>query len=589
MLLEFNKLKTTVRTRTGSVLENLPPKRVSNPDSLAWDDVADVVVVGFGGAGACASLEARECGADVIAIDRFRGGGATAYSGGIIYAGATKFQKDAGFNDSPEQMYSYLSQEVGDIVQPRTLRRYCDESAANLDWLIAHGVPYASDAYLDKTIYPPDGKFLYYSGNEKVPEFAARSTPAPRGHRPVGTGMTGHVYYAALAQAANKAGVRLRTHEKVIRLVLDDSARVIGVETSRVPDPLRAEHEDLYAKVIPMLPFKAVSSERATAAARALEARGTDTRLIRARRGVVLATGGFAYNLEMMRQYQPFFAKNYRALMRLGSAGCDGSGIALGQSVGGATGLMDKVYAARNIAPPNALLDGILINDAGKRFVNEDAYSGLLGLAIAEQPQGRAWLILPAASFRRAIKQSLTSGMLFFKFYGVPALLNMFLGGTKRAGSLEGLARKCGVDAAGLLRTMEAYRLTVAPGRTDEFGRVGENRKPIRKGPFYAINMSIPNVYAFTYFFTLGGLLVDEDTGAVKAAAGQPIEGLYAAGRAAVGLCSNGYISGMSIGDGMFSGRRAGRACAAENAARANHAMADVGHGKISIMTPTYS
>jgi 3-oxo-5alpha-steroid 4-dehydrogenase len=571
------------------VLENLPPKRVSNPDSLAWDDVADVVVVGFGGAGACASLEARECGADVIAIDRFSGGGATAYSGGIIYAGATKFQKDAGFNDSPEQMYSYLSQEVGDIVQPRTLRRYCDESAANLDWLIAHGVPYASDAYLDKTIYPPDGKFLYYSGNEKVAEFAARSTPAPRGHRPVGTGMTGHVYYAALAQAANKAGVRLRTHEKVIRLVVDDSARVIGVETSRVPDPLRAEHEDLYAKVIPMLPFKAVSSERATAAARALEARGTDTRLIRARRGVVLATGGFAYNLEMMRQYQPFFAKNYRALMRLGSAGCDGSGIALGQSVGGATGLMDKAYAARNIAPPNALLDGILINDAGKRFVNEDAYSGLLGLAIAEQPQGRAWLILPAASFRRAIKQSLTSGMLFFKFYGVPALLNMFLGGTKRAGSLEGLARKCGVDAAGLLRTMEAYRLTVAPGRTDEFGRVGENRKPIRKGPFYAINMSIPNVYAFTYFFTLGGLLVDEDTGAVKAAAGQPIEGLYAAGRAAVGLCSNGYISGMSIGDGMFSGRRAGRACAAENAARANHAMADVGHGKISIMTPTYS
>jgi 3-oxo-5alpha-steroid 4-dehydrogenase len=75
--------------------------------------------------------------------------------------------------------------------------------------------------------------------------------------------------------------------------------------------------------------------------------------------------------------------------------------------------------------------------------------------------------------------------------------------------------------------------------------------------------MSIPNVYAFTYFFTLGGLLVDEDTGAVKNAAGQTIDGLYAAGRAAVGLCSNGYISGMSIGDGMFSGRRAGRACAA--------------------------
>src|SRR3546814_20349918 len=97
-----------------------------------------------------------------------------------LYAGGTRFQKEAGFEDNAEQMYSYLSMEVGDIVRPETLRRYCDESAANLEWLIAHGVPYASAPYLDKTIYTPDGKFLYYSGNEKVPEYAARAAPAPR-------------------------------------------------------------------------------------------------------------------------------------------------------------------------------------------------------------------------------------------------------------------------------------------------------------------------------------------------------------------------------------------------------------------------
>jgi 3-oxo-5alpha-steroid 4-dehydrogenase len=74
--------------------------------------------------------------------------------------------------------------------------------------------------------------------------------------------------------------------------------------------------------------------------------------------------------------------------------------------------------------------------------------------------------------------------------------------------------------------------------------------------------MSIPNTWAFTYFFTLGGLVVNEQTGAVSTEKSADIAGLYAAGRAAVGLCSNGYISGMSIGDGMFSGRRAGRACA---------------------------
>jgi 3-oxo-5alpha-steroid 4-dehydrogenase len=459
-------------------------------------------------------------------------------------------------------MYAYLRQEVGDIVQPRTLRKYCDESAANLEWLIGHGVPYASDPYLEKTIYPPDGKFLYYSGNEKVPEFCAHAEPAPRGHRPVGTGMTGRVYYAALAKAAHQAGVRLRTHEKAVRLVLDGNSRVVGVETAFIPQADRAGLDKLYAKVVPMIPFKAVSSERATAAARKLEARVAQTRLIRARRGVILTTGGFAYNLPMMRQHQPFFAQHYRALMRLGSAGCDGSGITLGQSVGGAVDQMDKVYAARNVAPPNALLDGVLVNEAGRRFVNEEAYSGLLGLAIAAQSHGTAWLLLPAASLRAAIKQTLTGGLLFFKFYGIPALLNLLFGGTKRGRDLDRLAHKCGIDPTTLRRTLDACHQPLEPGRADEFGRPGENRKPLGNGPYYAINMSIPNIYAFTYFFTLGGLVVDEDTGAVRSGDGHSISGLYAAGRAAVGLCSNGYISGMSIGDGMFSGRRAGRACA---------------------------
>jgi 3-oxo-5alpha-steroid 4-dehydrogenase len=290
--------------------QNLSVIRIEAPDEICWDDASDVLVVGFGGAGACAAIEAREQGAQVTAFDRFAGGGATAYSGGIIYAGGTRFQREAGFEDSAEQMYAYLRQEVGDVVTARTLRRYCDESAANLDWLIAQGVPYASEPDLEKTIYPPDGKYLYDSGNEKVPEFAASALPAPRGHRPVGTGLTGHIYYEALANAAKRAGVVLRTHEQITRLVVDGSARVIGVETAPLPEYCRSEHQRLYAKVVPMMPFKAATSERATAAARSLE-------------------------------------------------------------------------------------------------------------------------------------QAVSSGRLFFKFYGVPALLNIFLGGTRRASSLARLADKC--------------------------------------------------------------------------------------------------------------------------------------------------
>src|SRR3546814_13736260 len=108
----------------------------------------------------------------------------------------------------------------------------------------------------------------------------------------------------------------------------------------------------------------------------------------------------------MLGKHRPFFAENYRALMRLGSMGCDGSGIALGQSVGGGTDRMDSVYAARNVAPPSALLDGVLVNTKGERFINEESYSGSLGLAIADQPEGTAWLIMTSKSFYRAVTKA---------------------------------------------------------------------------------------------------------------------------------------------------------------------------------------
>lgn len=542
----------------------LPPLKVASSDDVVWDETADVVVVGFGGAGACAALQARESGAEVIAVDRFTGGGATAYSGGVIYAGNTRFQREAGYEDSADAMYSYLAMEAGDIVRPETLRRYCDESEANLEWLIGHGVPYASDLFLEKTIYPPDGKFLYYSGNEKVPEYASKTPPVPRGHRAVGTGMSGYAYYEPLARSAERLGVKLRQHERAVRLIQDANGRVIGVETAMVPEAHRKAHQKEHAKVIPMLPFKAGISERAVVRSRQLEERVSQTRRIRARGGVVLSTGGFAMNLKMLHRYRPFLADNYQALMRLASLGCDGSGIELGQSVGGATDRMDSIYAARIIAPPNSLLHGIMVNKRGERFINEEAYSGFLGLAIGDQPEGKSWLVLPGRSFRAAIKEALCSGALFLKFYGAPALLNFLLGGTRRAGSLAQLARKCGIDPDGLTLTGSQVSAGIAAGEPDPFGKSEENRVALDEGGFVAINFAITNHFAFSQLFTLGGLKVDEDTGNVIDEAGKSVAGLYAAGRAAVGLCSNGYISGMSIGDGMFSGRRAGKAASRE-------------------------
>lgn len=168
-----------------------------------WDDEADIVVVGFGGAGACAALEAAQNGAAVMALDRYHGGGATAASGAIVYAGGgTPFQQAAGHDDTPEEMYRYLKLEVGEAVSDSTLRRFCNESPGNIAWLEEAGVPFEASLCPFKTSYPTDDYYLYFSGNELVLRYEAQAKPAPRGHRAKGPGISGLTLYHALEKAA---------------------------------------------------------------------------------------------------------------------------------------------------------------------------------------------------------------------------------------------------------------------------------------------------------------------------------------------------------------------------------------------------
>ena len=147
-----------------------------------WDHEADVVVVGFGGAGACAAIEGVDNGASVIAVERFNGGGTTKMSGGVTYlGGGTKYQKEAGFEDTPENMYNYVKQEAQDVVADETLKEFCEQSNETCEWLEDQGVPFNSAFCPFKTSYPPGQYFLYFSGNESFPPFKETSTPAPRG------------------------------------------------------------------------------------------------------------------------------------------------------------------------------------------------------------------------------------------------------------------------------------------------------------------------------------------------------------------------------------------------------------------------
>ena len=165
-----------------------------------------MVVVGFGAAGACAALEAaRRPGPAVIVLDRFNGGGATALSGGVVYAGGgTPQQRAAGVSDSAEAMFGYLSTEVGDVVSAATLRAFCDGSPAMLAWLEATGCRSRAACARTRRLTRQTGTTC--TTREVSCPFGHIAPPAPRGHRAQGRGTSGRLLFARLAAAVRRSG-----------------------------------------------------------------------------------------------------------------------------------------------------------------------------------------------------------------------------------------------------------------------------------------------------------------------------------------------------------------------------------------------
>jgi hypothetical protein len=143
----------------------------------------DLIVVGFGCAGACAALEAASHGKRVLLVDRFTGGGSTKRSGGVYYAGGgTRAQKETGVEDDADNMYRYIRQENGGAVDDDTIRKFCQDSAANFAWLEEVGVPFVNEDgksvyYPQKTSYPPSFATLYSSGNEAATGWKETAKP----------------------------------------------------------------------------------------------------------------------------------------------------------------------------------------------------------------------------------------------------------------------------------------------------------------------------------------------------------------------------------------------------------------------------
>lgn len=536
---------------------------VSKKVRLIPDDNFDVVVVGFGGAGAAAAIEAADNGARVLALDLSVGGGATRLSGGIVYAGGgTSIQKEAGVEDSPENMFNYVKQEAQGVVSDETLKRFCEQSPGMIEWLKENGVQFKASLCPYKASYPTDKHYLYYSGNEKAYPYNENAKPAPRGHRALASGLkSGKVLYNSLRDSALLKGVHFIPVARVTELIMDGDA-VTGVKfTALNSEPLRKLHwviTKLTAKMgnfFPDLIGRPV--DKVTDFIWKLGAEDYEVHTD----AVILSAGGFAYNTAWMEQYTGPYAK----ITPLGTGGDDGNGIKLGMSAGGAIAQMDKATSWRFISPPEAFIEGVSVGTNGHRVTNEDLYGATHSNVMVREYGANCRLVLDRNQWIKALKQVPSQSQIFHWAMA----LYLYSLGHKRANTIEELAKKIGVDPAGLRKTVDEYNEGLANGTGDPYHKAANLSSPIVKAPFYAIDISnIPNNVLNGMLYpapglTLGGLVVNEETGNVKTAEGKDIKGLYAAGRTAVGVCSNSYVSGLSIADAFFSGRRAGRSAAA--------------------------
>ena len=482
------------------------PARLSEID--VFDHDTDVLVVGFGCAGAAAAYDAADAGAEVLVLERAGGpGGSSAMSGGELYlGGGTPVQESCGYQDDADNMFAYLRAALGPNADEEKLRLYCDGSLEHYQWFCDRGLTFNEGLYDGQSWMPPTQDGLMWLGENAWP-YDEIARPVPRGHRPATESFGGWLIMEKLVAAAKEVGVQTHVDTVATRLVLDEAGAVVGVLARNYGKPVS----------------------------------------YRARKAVVVTTGGFVDNEEMLFEHAPGLTGHGKVSDGLD----DGSGISMGLAIGAAVRRMSNIQLAFSILPA-MIVRGMLVNGLGQRFINEDVYPGLASVAAVRHQPGPHWVVIDEAGFE-----------------DIPDRDRWGVQPTHVCETLAELEQELDLPEGSLQSTVATYNRWAEQGEDPWFHKNKRWLRPLQ-APFAAVdprkgfNSGTESSGSATGAsgFTLGGLRTTVD-GVVLDVAGDPIPGFYAAGRASAGLHGDGYISGTSLGDGTFFGRRAGRAAAA--------------------------
>lgn len=451
--------------------------------SLAFAANPDIVVVGSGGAGLSAAITAAQNGKHVLVLEKmpYYGGNTNRSEGGMNAAG-TKLQKEHGITNDSALIMSRDAQKGGHYLNNPELTLMLGEKAKDsVDWLLSLGANFCHR--------------MGRGGGQSV----------ARGHGPCDGSAVGLELMRVLYKAAkDNPNIELKNNSTVTKLITDADGRVTGVEYVSNKD--KADHK--------------------------VDAKA-----------VVLATGGFGANAKMIEKLRP----EYKGFATTNHPGALGEGIQLARGADATLVDMREIQAHPTVVPVKGILisesmrarGAYLVNNEGKRFINELLPRDVVAAGVLAQPTGKAWILIDSAL---KDKNKLAAGYIR-------------QGLAKSGNNVEELAKAIGVPEANLKATMEAYTKAYETKKDTEFGRP-EMITPNNVFPMYAIQIT-PAIH-----HTMGGVRINKEAEVIGTNA-KPIPGLFAAGEVTGGIHGGNRIGGNAVADIITFGRIAG-----ENAAK---------------------